>query len=101
MFTVEKMEKRWKITATDNRKVTQLQGTLKIHPAICKILVQRGIETFEEAKSFYRPELKDLHDPWLMKGMREAVERIKQAFTKSNRTHPKRYWYLWRPGRFI
>jgi len=83
MFTVEKMEKRWKITATDNRKVTQLQGTLKIHPAICKILVQRGIETFEEAKSFYRPELKDLHDPWLMKGMREAVERIKQAFTNS------------------
>jgi single-stranded-DNA-specific exonuclease len=74
------MEKRWKITATDDSKVSELQQALKVHPAICKILVQRGIETFEQAKHFYRPELKDLHDPWLMKGMKEAVARIKTAF---------------------
>ncbi|MEJ0105262.1 MAG: single-stranded-DNA-specific exonuclease RecJ [Bacteroidota bacterium] len=79
------MEKRWKIPATDERKIIQLQQSLKIHPAICKILVQRGIETFEEAKKFFRPELKDLHDPWLMKGMREAVQRIKEAFTNNER----------------
>lgn len=79
------MEKRWKIIATDNRKISELQQALKIHPAICKILADRGIETFEEAKNFYRPDLKDLHDPWLMKGMKEAVERIKIAFTNSEK----------------
>jgi len=79
------MEKRWKIPATDEQKITQLQQSLKIHPAICRILVQRSIETFEQAKNFFRPELKDLHDPWLMKGMRQAVQRIKEAFTNNER----------------
>jgi single-stranded-DNA-specific exonuclease len=79
------MEKRWKITATDDRKVAALREALKIHPAICKILTGRGINTFEEAKNFYRPELKELHDPWLMKGMKEAVERIEAAFSNTEK----------------
>ena len=79
------MEKRWKITATDDQKVAALQQALKIHPAICRILTERGIENFEEAKSFYRPELTELHDPWLMKGMKEAVERIKIAFSNNEK----------------
>ena len=43
------------------------------------LLIQRGIETFEEAKDFFRPDLKDLHDPFLMKDMDKAVARIEEA----------------------
>lgn len=57
-----------------------LQSELKIHPAICNILVQRGIETYEQAKSFFRPSLEELHDPFLMKDMDKAVNRIVTAF---------------------
>jgi len=73
------MEKRWTILQANPEKVTSLQQALKIHPAICKILVQRGIETFDEAKTFFRPALTDLHDPWLMKDMEKAVDRIMAA----------------------
>lgn len=57
-----------------------LQSELKIHPALCNILVQRGIETYEQAKSFFRPSLEELHDPFLMKDMDKAVNRIVTAF---------------------
>jgi len=70
------MQKRWTILQADQEKVTSLQQALKIHPAICKILVQRNVETYVQAKSFYRPQLTDLHDPWLMKDMGKAVDRI-------------------------
>jgi single-stranded-DNA-specific exonuclease len=73
------MEKRWTILQADQEKVNSLQQSLKIHPAICKILVQRDIETFDKAKDFYRPQLTDLHDPWLMKDMDKAVDRIVTA----------------------
>jgi single-stranded-DNA-specific exonuclease len=75
------MERRWKILPPDIQKSSALQQSLKIHPVICNILVQRGICTFDEAKSFYRPELSQLGDPWQMKGMKEAVMRITKAFT--------------------
>ncbi len=74
------MEKRWKILSANPEDVSALQQALKISPTISKILVQRGIKTFEEAKTFYRPQLSDLHSPWLMKDMELAVERILQAF---------------------
>jgi single-stranded-DNA-specific exonuclease len=70
------MRKRWNILQADEKKVVTLQQALHIHPVICQILVQRGIETFEVAKKFFRPRLSDLHDPWLMKDMDKAVERI-------------------------
>ncbi len=73
------MQKRWTILQADQEKVNSLQQSLKIHPAICKILVQRNIETFEQAKDFFRPQLTDLHDPWLMKDMDKAVDRIVSA----------------------
>ena len=63
----------------DEKKVQALHEALKIHPAICRVLVKRGIETFDQAKSFYRPQLSDLHDPWLMKDMQAAVDRILAA----------------------
>ncbi len=70
------MERRWKILAADKQRSDLLKQSLKISSVICDILVQRGIETFEQSKKYFRPELKDLHDPWLMKNMDKAVERI-------------------------
>lgn len=70
------MQKRWKLPAANAAKQTLLQESLKIHPVLCNILVQRGIETFEQARNFFRPSLASLHSPWLMKDMEKAVERI-------------------------
>ncbi len=79
------MEKRWNILSCDENKKNTLQQTLKVHPVVCKILVQRGIETFEQAKDFFRPSLTDLHDPWLMKDMDKAVERIVTAVNSNEK----------------
>lgn len=79
------MEKRWKIVVAGQEKVDSLQNVLKVHPVICKILVQRGIETYEDAKNFYRPQLTGLHDPFLMKDMAKAVARIKEAVSKNEK----------------
>jgi single-stranded-DNA-specific exonuclease len=73
------MQKRWTILKADDEKVKALQSELKIHPALCKILVQRGIENFEQSKNYFRPSITELHDPWLMKDMDKAVERIIKA----------------------
>lgn len=60
-------------------KVEALQQVLHIDKTIATLLVQRGIETFDEAKTFFRPNLNDLHDPFLMKDMDKAVARIEKA----------------------
>lgn len=74
------MNKRWNLLAADEKKIESLHQSLKIHSAICKILVQRDIETFDDAKDFFRPQLSSLHSPWLMKDMDKAVDRIISAF---------------------
>ena len=73
------MAKRWKILSADPQKAASLKESLKISSVICNILVQRGIETYEQSKDFFRPQLSQLHDPWLMKDMDKAVERIIRA----------------------
>jgi single-stranded-DNA-specific exonuclease len=73
------MEKRWKILSADERKIIALQQSLQISYVLCKILVQREIDTFEKAKNYFRPQLSQLHDPFLMKDMDKAVERILKA----------------------
>ncbi|UOK43353.1 MULTISPECIES: single-stranded-DNA-specific exonuclease RecJ [Flavobacterium] len=71
---------RWKLRSKPNQeKVQALQNALQVDEIIATLLVQRGIETFEQAKSFFRPTLADLHDPYLMKDMDKAVERIERA----------------------
>jgi single-stranded-DNA-specific exonuclease len=75
------MEKRWRILNSDKERADALFRDLKIHPAICAILVQRGIDTYDKAKDFFRPQLSQLHDPFLMKDMDKAVERILSAFS--------------------
>ena len=77
---------RWsykKITNTN--AVTYLQHQLRISPLIATLLVQRGIETYEQAREFFRPELEDLHNPYLMKDMDKAVQRIERALAANER----------------
>ncbi|HEY5407418.1 MAG TPA: single-stranded-DNA-specific exonuclease RecJ [Ginsengibacter sp.] len=73
------MEKKWKILSADETKIEQLHQSLQISFELCKILVQRHIDTFEKAKNYFRPDLSQLHDPFLMKDMNKAVERILTA----------------------
>ncbi len=73
------LTKRWVVQKPDPDTVARLVESLKINPALCQLLVLRGITTFEEAKDFFRPQLEHLHDPFLMKGMHEAVKRIAEA----------------------
>lgn len=70
------MEKRWRMRPYEPRAAEALHGSLNIHPVLCQMLAQRGITSFEEARSFFRPELSHLHDPFLMKDMQKAVDRI-------------------------
>ena len=79
------MQKRWNILTADETKLDSLHQSLKINPILCKILAQRNIETFEEARDFFRPLLNDLHSPWLMKDMDKAVERIIAAINNDEK----------------
>ena len=74
------MDKRWVLKEkADNEVVADLAMALNINKRLGNLLIQRNIETFDEAKKFFRPNLKDLHDPLLMKDMDKAVERVFQA----------------------
>ena len=71
---------RWRLKPVpEKEKISQLANELSIDTLVAQLLIQRGIETFDEAKSFFRPDINDLHDPYLMKDMELAVERIEQA----------------------
>ncbi|MBN09051.1 MAG: single-stranded-DNA-specific exonuclease RecJ [Flavobacteriaceae bacterium] len=71
------IKKNWKkIEAPDLVKSKNLQNELNVPKLIAQLLVQRGIELFSEAREFFRPELKDLIDPFLMKGMKKAIDKI-------------------------
>ena len=65
----------------DPAKVEKLSAEVGIDRVLADLLVQRGVETFEQARSFFRPALTDLHDPFLMKDMDAAVERLHKAIT--------------------
>ena len=77
------MEKLWNLKRQgDQNEVKHLSAALNVNMVIARLLVQRGITTFEEAKTFFRPRLSDLHDPFLMKDMHKAVERLELAIAK-------------------
>ncbi|MGX1023335.1 single-stranded-DNA-specific exonuclease RecJ [Psychroflexus sp. MBR-150] len=67
-------------TTPNTTEVNALVEGLKVSRSIATLLAQRGITNFEEAKAFFRPDLSQLHNPFLMKGMENAVNRINQAF---------------------
>ncbi len=79
------MKKRWNILPESTDKTTALQKALGISRTICSILVQRGIDDFEKARDYFRPQLSNLHSPWLMKDMRKAVDRVEQAITQEEK----------------
>jgi single-stranded-DNA-specific exonuclease len=75
---------RWNPKSKPNpEKVHALQSALQVDEIIASLLVQRGIETFEQAKTFFRPTLADLHNPYLMKDMDKAVARIETAISNN------------------
>ena len=71
---------RWTIKPKPTQEeIDSLSAELKVEPLIAHLLLQRGISNYDEAKRFFRPELSQLHDPFLMKDMQKAVERLEQA----------------------
>lgn len=79
------MSKRWKLKTADAAQIQSLHRELRIKESLCEILVKRGIHTFEEAKKFFRPSYEELHDPFLMKDMQKAVERIETAIAHAGK----------------
>lgn len=75
---------RWTIKSKpEKEKVQVLQNALQVDETVATLLVQRGIETYEQAKTFFRPTLEDLHNPYLMKDMDKAVVRIEKAIANN------------------
>jgi single-stranded-DNA-specific exonuclease len=74
------MDQRWIIKSTpDNGKVEELSRKINVNPVLSSILIQRGIDTYKKAKSYFRPSLSGLHDPFLMEDMDLAIERLNRA----------------------
>uniref|UniRef100_UPI003FD7A005 single-stranded-DNA-specific exonuclease RecJ n=1 Tax=Alistipes putredinis TaxID=28117 RepID=UPI003FD7A005 len=74
------IEKRWGVKPQGNPEaVAAMAAATGISPVLANLLVQRGIDTLEKAKKFFNPQLSDLHDPFLMKDMDKAVERVERA----------------------
>ena len=79
-------EKRWAVKESgDVLVIAALSKSLNISPTLAGLLVKKGITTFEEAKKFFRPDIKDLHDPFLMKDMDKAIARIDTAISSGEK----------------
>ena len=75
-------EYKWELSeASDTGKVDRLAAEVGIDKVLAELLVKRGVETFEQARAFFRPSLDGLHDPFLMKDMDAAVERLHTAIS--------------------
>ncbi len=80
------MEKIWNLKKQGGQnEVKHLSVALNVNMVIARLLVQRGIKTFDEAKEFFRPRLSDLHNPFLMKDMDKAVERLELAIANKEK----------------
>ena len=80
------MNKKWVIkNRGDNELIQNLASQLNINPILSNLLIQRGHDTFEKAKEFFRPSLSMLHDPFLMKDMDKAIERIDKAISENEK----------------
>lgn len=69
----------------DIEKIKSLSEAINVDATLSTLLVQRGIETFDEAKQFFRPSLDEFHDPFLMKDMNKAVDRLGEAISNGER----------------
>ena len=80
------MKKRWVLKKLGETKAIQkLSTALNIDENLANLLIQRDVTSFDEAKSYFRPELNQLHDPFLMKDMDKAINRIEQAVTNNEK----------------
>ena len=80
------MNRRWLYkTVPDPEQISALSTSINVNPYLSTILLQRGINSYESAKKFFRPALNDLHDPFLMKDMNHAVDRLKKAIDHSEK----------------
>ncbi|MDD5912299.1 MAG: single-stranded-DNA-specific exonuclease RecJ [Bacteroidales bacterium] len=80
------IEKKWILRENaDAETVSQLSSELGVDPVLSELLVQRGVTTFQQARSFFRPDLGNLYDPFLMKDMDKAVERLRKAVTSGEK----------------
>ncbi len=80
------MERRWVVKEkVDQEVVLELSRSLNISTLLATLLVQRGVTNFNEAKTFFRPKLLQLHDPFLMKDMDKAIDRIEAAITNQEK----------------
>lgn len=80
------MNKKWEIKKTpSNTDVEKLKNELKVSEIIAKLLLQKGIDSKEKAEGFLRPKLSDLHDPFLLKDMAEAVELVNKTIQQNGR----------------
>ncbi len=80
------MNKKWVFVEVDEQKVDELHKNLEINRTLCRLLVQRGITDPEQAKKFFRPSFeRDLYDPFIMKDMDKAVERIDNAIRRKEK----------------
>ncbi len=78
--------KKWEIrSVSDETAVRELSSELGVDPVLATLLVQRGVGTFEQARAFFRPSLERLHDPFLMKDMDKAVERVERAIDRGEK----------------
>ena len=79
-------ERKWTVREPgDPEKVDRLATELGVDRVLAELLVQRGVETFQQARSFFRPSLEELHDPFLMTDMDKAVERLHEAIDKGQK----------------
>lgn len=80
------MERIWNLKKQgDPNEIKHLSAALNVNMTIARLLVQRDIKTFNDAKAFFRPRLSDLHDPFLMKDMDKAVERLELAIKRQEK----------------
>lgn len=79
------MQKRWVIQKHDHKRAAEFAKSLGLSPIIAALLISRGYETETSAKAFLNPQHTGLHDPLLMKGMREAVNRIQLAISNKEK----------------
>ena len=77
--------RNWKLKTVDDALTNKLANELNVSTHIAKLLILRGVDSFVAAKNFFRPDLKNVHDPFLMKGMEEAVDRINRAKLQNER----------------
>ena len=75
------MDKQWDFSEIDELQAQSLASKLNIHPTLGALLINRGVNDYEKARTFFRPDLNSLHDPFLMKDLDIAVNRLSEALT--------------------